>query len=124
MKIITCLSILLFHGVSMFPAQMQDATADSPAILVPDTQMIDLTSMTNGDEYRIMVALPASYASSEQTYPVLYVLDPLITFLLMTELIRFLSGWRAPGVNRCRNRLPDKRSDGSDSPTWPGLLRF
>jgi predicted alpha/beta superfamily hydrolase len=91
MKIITCLVMVLLLSFVVFPAQMQNTTTDPSAVVVPDTQTIDLTSTTNGNDYRITVALPASYASSEQTYPVLYVLDPLITFLSTTEMVRFLS---------------------------------
>jgi enterochelin esterase-like enzyme len=78
---------LLLVGVS--PAQTQDTGL--PAVVVPNTQTIDLTSTTNGHEYQILVALPDSYNASERAYPTLYVLDPHIAFLTVTETTRLLA---------------------------------
>ena len=50
-----------------------------------DTQQRTLTSAKIGQRYELLVSLPAGYAKSGQSYPVLYVLDawhfPLMAFI-------------------------------------------
>lgn len=65
-----------------------------PPVVVADTEVIDLSSETNGHDYRLFIALPGSYTASEQSYPVLYLLDPQISFLAVTEYARFMAYWQ------------------------------
>jgi predicted alpha/beta superfamily hydrolase len=95
------LIVLFLFIVRAPPTLMQDnagAEVDLSLIVVPDTQSISLTSAINDTDYLISVALPASYTSSDQSYPVLYLLDPVASFLSVTEFVRVM-GWR--------NELPE-----------------
>jgi predicted alpha/beta superfamily hydrolase len=57
----------------------------SESVSLADTQQRTLTSGKIGQRYELLVSLPADYAKSGQSYPVLYVLDgwhfPLMTFI-------------------------------------------
>jgi predicted alpha/beta superfamily hydrolase len=44
-------------------------------VSLADTQRRTLTSGRIGQRYELLVSLPAGYAKSGQSYPVLYVLD-------------------------------------------------
>lgn len=91
MRAVTVLALFLLLVVGAFPVQMQAADTQTTAVQVPDTQTIDITSTTNGRDYRIWVALPESYAASDETYPVLYLLESQVLFLSTTEFVRIKS---------------------------------
>jgi uncharacterized protein len=61
------------------------AQTTEPAVSLADTQQRTLTSAKIGQRYELLVSLPADYATSGQSYPVLYVLDgwhfPLMAFI-------------------------------------------
>ena len=46
-----------------------------PVVSLADTQQRALTSAKIGQRYELLVSLPAGYAKSGESYPVLYVLD-------------------------------------------------
>lgn len=101
MRTAMVLSILFLFMVSAPLTLMQDnagAEVDLSPVVVPDTQSIVLTSAINAHNYQLSVALPASYTSSDQSYPVLYLLDPVASFLSVTEFVRVMA-WR--------NELPE-----------------
>jgi predicted alpha/beta superfamily hydrolase len=62
-----------------------------PQVTIPDTEVRRLKSSVTGDEYNILVALPAGYADSGKTYPSLYGLDPHLTFGMCSEITRRLA---------------------------------
>jgi len=72
--------VLLFLGVIGCFAQ-----SPVPPVTLADTEQRTLTSAKIGQRYDLLVSLPAGYATSGRSYPVLYVLDgwhfPLMTFL-------------------------------------------
>jgi len=78
----TCRTILavLFLGVISCSAQ-----SPAPAVSLLDTEQQTLTSAKIGQRYDLLVSLPNGYATSGQSYPVLYILDgwhfPLMAFL-------------------------------------------
>lgn len=78
MKTILTLLFLLAAIVSR-------AQTPEPAVSLADTQQRTLTSTKIGQRYELLVSLPADYAKSDQSYPVLYVLDgwhfPLMAFM-------------------------------------------
>ena len=45
-----------------------------------DTEEHTLFCSTVGEDYHLSVALPESYATSDQAYPVIYLLDGDVTF--------------------------------------------
>ena len=57
----------------------------APQVTLPDTEHRTLTSVKIGQRYDLLVSLPNGYATSGQSYPVLYILDgwhfPLMAFL-------------------------------------------
>ena len=55
-----------------------------------DTESRDLTSEVTGRTYRISVALPQDYATSNKTYPVLYAVDANTQFGTVVEAARLL----------------------------------
>ena len=61
-----------------------------PAATLPNTEVRSLSSAKVDQEFRIFVALPASYRTSAESYPVLYVTDADGIFGLVTETVRFL----------------------------------
>jgi predicted alpha/beta superfamily hydrolase len=96
MRPASLLTILLLFIISIPLALMQDdapAEVDVSSLAIPATQSIPLTSVTNGADYVLKIALPASYDGSQQAYPVLYLLDPSVSFLSVTELVRWSAFW-------------------------------
>jgi hypothetical protein len=61
-----------------------------PQVTIPNTEVRGVSSSNVGQEFKIFVALPRSYADLDKTYPVLYVLDANGTFGMFTETIRML----------------------------------
>lgn len=64
--------------------------AKHPEATLYDTEVKSLASSFADQEYRLFVALPRGYATSEERYPVLYVLDADILFGTITETARLL----------------------------------
>jgi predicted alpha/beta superfamily hydrolase len=94
MRTVIIFTVLFLLMVGVPTALVQDnSSADDnhPSLVIPDTQSIALTSVTNGHDYLLWVALPSSYDESEQSYPVLYLLDPNISFLSVVEFVRWLN---------------------------------
>jgi hypothetical protein len=65
-----------------------------PPVTIRDSELRSLKSRSLGKEYKILVALPAGYADSKETYPVLYVLDANVCFGTIAEIVRFLAANR------------------------------
>jgi predicted alpha/beta superfamily hydrolase len=61
-----------------------------PQVTIPHTEVHMLSSSSVDQEYQISVALPFSYADSDERYPVLYVLDANGCFGMVTETVRTL----------------------------------
>jgi len=80
-RIMTTIRILFF----LLTAVVSPAQTPEPAVSLADTQQRTLTSAKIGQRYELLVSLPAGYAKSGQSYPVLYVLDgwhfPLMAFI-------------------------------------------
>jgi Putative esterase len=80
-RIMTAIRILFF----LLTAVVSRAQTPESAVSLADTQQLTLTSAKIGQRYELLVSLPAGYAKSGQSYPVLYVLDgwhfPLNTVL-------------------------------------------
>ncbi len=89
-KYALCVSSLLILGMVPGAAQAQEPPAFPPVpILLGNTQERSLDSAIAGDTYRLSVALPLSYfTATNRTYPVLYVLDPHLSFGTVTDVVR------------------------------------
>lgn len=96
MRTSAILAVLFLFIVGMPAALMQDTSvgdADQSPVTMLDTQTILMTSTTNKHDYRIWVALPDSYDTSDKSYPVMYVLDPSVSFQSVVEFARWLAVW-------------------------------
>ena len=71
---------------------MEPATQSIPRFGLLNTESRILSSACVGEEYQIGIWLPFSYASSERTYPVLYLTDGDYTFGLAAGLAPTLVG--------------------------------
>src|SRR5579862_136276 len=80
-RIMTPIRILFF----LLTAVVSRAQTSESAVSLADTQRRTLTSAKIGQRYALLVSLPAGYAKSGQSYPVLSVLDgwhfPLMAFI-------------------------------------------
>ena len=61
-----------------------------PQVTIPRTKVRTLSSTNVGDEFSIFLAFPSGYDDSDETYPVIYVLDANSFFGTVTEAIRVL----------------------------------
>ena len=61
-----------------------------PEVTIHNTETRKLFSSKVGQEFKISVAFPYTYASSENNYPVIYVLDANAAFGSVTEITRGL----------------------------------
>ena len=69
----------------LLTAVVSGAQTPESSVNLADTQQHTLTSAKIGQRYELLVSLPADYAKSGESYPVLYVLDgwhfPLMVFI-------------------------------------------
>jgi hypothetical protein len=79
--IILILAVLLLSTVSA-----QDDSENYDPVTLPFTEVRNITSEHVDQDFRLSIALPLSYASSDATYPVLYLLDPDWTFGVATSI--------------------------------------
>ncbi len=71
----------------------------SPAAIVPFSEMHILSSDNYENDFLITVGFPLSYGASDQTYPVLYMLDGNIEFAIGQSLAPLMAfGQEAPEV--------------------------
>ena len=68
------------------------AAQQYPEAVIPETHLRTVrSSVIDGKEFQISIALPYGYAESDETYPVLFVLDANGQFGTMTETVRALA---------------------------------
>lgn len=87
--------IFIFYSVAFYSSQLsaqnQSKEVANSSVTLHRTEIIELTSAINSRTYPINVALPGSYYTSDQTYPVVYMLDAYSSFGIMTEMARLLA---------------------------------
>ena len=109
------------------------ATTEQP-LLVERASVRFITAQANGVEYKLYVALPEGYDSSDQRYPVVYLLDADYSFLLarqvaehlwqrdhLAELILVGVAYAGPAqyrLNRTRDYTPTFRPDDGYGPRY------
>jgi predicted alpha/beta superfamily hydrolase len=103
--------------VTVQVTQVAEATLEpvSPVteVTVPRTETITLHSSASDRDYNIYIALPDGYSFSKIAYPVVYLLDGDITFIMATEYSRWLSSGEAlrktiiVGIDNSRRRSRD-----------------
>lgn len=85
-------------------------------VYLSDSESWSLTSEVTGQDYRIFVALPPDYSSSEKAYGVVYVTDANMQFATVVETARNLASEGA---------VPDQIIVGIGypiQPGWPALM--
>lgn len=80
-----CLNFVLVgvfsvQGISQNVKSNQD---DHPVTL-EDTEIRTLTSNIVGQDYELFISLPKSYHSTDNHYPVIFLLDPYRAFSIVT----------------------------------------
>jgi len=70
-------------------AQQADTSA-FPQVTIQGTEVRYIRSSIVGDEFKIFVALPANYRSTDTTYPVLYITDANWWFAEGTQIVRLM----------------------------------
>ncbi|MEZ5891969.1 MAG: alpha/beta hydrolase-fold protein [Parvularculaceae bacterium] len=80
------------------PKEVEEADAPLPYLL-PRTEVIPLTSKSNGVDYELYVHLPAGYEKSDETYPLIVTLDADYQFAIVSnQADRLSSHGQAPDV--------------------------
>jgi len=69
---------------------LQDSVARYPRATIPDTEVRTVHSAIVDDDFQISVALPEGYASSDTSYPVLYLTDADLLFAATTQIVRLM----------------------------------
>ena len=90
--LVAALSVFLLPGCSK-ESEPVTATvrADVPAAFVAGAESSVMTSAITGRKYQVTVAVPPNYATTNQTYPVLYATDANISFGTIVETARLLT---------------------------------
>jgi len=75
------------------------STREPPQVTLPRSAQHDLTSKTNGESYRVMVALPPKH-DREKVYPVLYVMEGNVYFAAAADAMARQATYRnaAPAI--------------------------
>lgn len=85
------ITFLLYFIVGLAAQLSAQNQSSNPPVMLHRTEEIEIKSLINGQTYPIKIALPGSYYSSTQTYPVVYMLDAYSSFGIMTEMARLLA---------------------------------
>ncbi len=122
----------------LLTAVVSQAQVQESAVRLADTQQRTLTSAKIGQRYELLVSLPAGYAKSGRSYPVLYVLDgwhfPLMAFIQennvyskrMREVIivNVSHGDTGYMALRARDFTPTRTPEEANSGGAPAFLDF
>jgi len=79
--------ILLISGIFS-----SAAAGDGRAYTLPNTEVIPLTSKTNGVDYELYVKLPKGYGEGDASYPLMVTLDADYQFAIASNQIEHLAG--------------------------------
>lgn len=87
--------VFLLCFIARFTSQLEAQNqSNNQPVTLHRSEVVELRSSINGQTYPIKIALPGSYYSSDQTYPVVYMLDAYSSFGIMTEMARLLASDR------------------------------
>ncbi|MDP1604255.1 MAG: alpha/beta fold hydrolase [Legionella sp.] len=67
------------------------AKSSSTNVVLPNTQVQQIQSETNGVSYKLFISLPKGYRSSGKNYPIIYLLDADYSFALAKQISEHLS---------------------------------
>ncbi len=90
MRILNCLTafVLLFYSfyLTANESSSQNVAPQFPEVVIGGTQERLLQSEIVDQEYKLWISLPRGYKESDQSYPVIYLLDAQWDFTLMISL--------------------------------------
>lgn len=78
--------VLMLSTLSVTSAQDDEPTIEP--ITLPNSAVLHMDSAQFEEDFVIWVALPDAYATTDNAYPVLYVLDPQVTFGTVVDVSR------------------------------------
>ncbi len=81
-------SVFFLVSISIIHPLQAIALDASPLVTLPNTELRTIHSNFTQRDYRLYIALPASYTTSNTNYPVLYLLDAQSSFGTVTEYTR------------------------------------
>src|SRR4030042_5579231 len=86
--------LLLFCVTSslslLYAHDLQNSNVANSSVTLHRTEILRLTSFFNGQTYPIFIALLGRYFYSDQTSPVVFMLDASSSFGIMTQTARLL----------------------------------
>lgn len=82
------LLLAVFYWETIYAQENNNMNVASspPRVEIPNTQILKMTSSIVGQEYDLYLHLPRGYASTNDSYPVLYLLDAQWDFPLVTAI--------------------------------------
>jgi uncharacterized protein len=93
LRLILVFNFFVFLSIAF--AQKSNYIGDSlqtyPQVEIPGSEVREFKSDITGEKYFIQVALPRSYRDSQESYPVLYIMDADGAFGTFTEITRLLA---------------------------------
>ncbi len=95
-SVVVCLltfSASLLNGQIAIAGQPQNEAAQLPGSPIVTGETLRLRSNRLGEERKIHVYLPPSYATAQQRYPVIYTLDGEGTGSIAASAVRFMTGY-------------------------------
>ena len=115
-------TLLLVGAIGLTATWAQEKAAP---VTLPNTETFMLTSEATHRDYPISVGLPADYQDSKLPYPVLYLLDPELTFGTVTSFVQLLAPDELPplivvGIGYVDRSQRSADYDSDDD----GFLRF
>lgn len=109
-------------------------TVVPPPVVLPNTEQRTFESSSNGIDYKLYVALPAGYDTSQVSYPVVYLLDADYSFAISRNIVEHLAdrgdlphaisvgiayaGPRRYRLNRTRDYTPTRVATGGYGPQY------
>ena len=87
---VACVILTSLIGCSTVHAQEPAASSAYPPVTLGDTQLRTIASPAVGQDYQLKIRLPAGYGTSNDRYPVLYLLDGDHAFGMATDVVQYL----------------------------------
>src|SRR5574342_1153793 len=69
---------------------MTTPSVQYPLVPIANSQLRNINSSINGQDYQIKIRLPEDYANTTTLYPVLYLLDGDHAFAMATDIVQYL----------------------------------
>ena len=92
-----------------------------PSVPIMNSELRNIVSSINGQDYQIKIRLPEDYASSTTHYPVLYLLDGDHAFAMATDIVQYLIyGEHIPDLIIVSTAYGSKKAPREGGKNWRG----